>query len=201
MYINKGNWNSFPYGKGHWFLFYLAFKALAYQQFWCQFKISNDVVKIALEQTIHAQLGKYRTSFAFIPWHSCIVHFNKKESNVLSSWQKSSSGYRNSNSRALIFCIIPPSHMNHACAQENYGTIWNCQDLVIWLLLLLVLAKEEGLKFEREKDVPTWWNDWVIFRCAVASLYEVVSVRPSVRPSVRRSVRPSVCPVLFSDAY
>ena len=33
-----------------------------------------------------------------------------------------------------------------------------------------------------------------LFRCAVASLYEVVSVRPSLRPSVRRSV----CPVLFS---
>ena len=51
---------------------------------------------------------------------------------------------------------------------------------------------------------PPWWARairepmalWllvsreVIFRCAVASLYEVVSVRPSVRPSV--------CPVLFS---
>ena len=30
-----------------------------------------------------------------------------------------------------------------------------------------------------------------VFRCAVASLYEVVSVRSSVGPSVRRSVGPS----------
>ena len=37
-----------------------------------------------------------------------------------------------------------------------------------------------------------------IFRCAVAFLKEVVSVRRSVRRSVRPSVGPSVCPVLFS---
>ena len=39
---------------------------------------------------------------------------------------------------------------------------------------------------------------FLVFRCAVASLYEVVSVRPSVRRSVRPSVGPSVRPVLFS---
>ena len=39
-----------------------------------------------------------------------------------------------------------------------------------------------------------FFSSFLLFRCAVASLYEVVSVRPSVRRSVRRSV----CPVLFS---
>ena len=44
-------------------------------------------------------------------------------------------------------------------------------------------------------SVPCYFRtNMAIFRCAVASLYEVESVRPSVRPSVRRSV----CPVLFS---
>ena len=32
----------------------------------------------------------------------------------------------------------------------------------------------------------------LVFRCAVASLYEVVSVRPSVGPSVRQSVHPAL---------
>ena len=42
--------------------------------------------------------------------------------------------------------------------------------------------------------VGYWFISDGLFRCAVASLYEVVSVRPSVR----RSVGPSVRPVLFS---
>ena len=35
-------------------------------------------------------------------------------------------------------------------------------------------------------------NGLSLFRCAIASLYEVVSVHPSVRPSVRPSVGPYV---------
>ena len=43
----------------------------------------------------------------------------------------------------------------------------------------------------REIGRLRWVSGWVFFsfffRCAVASLYEVVSVRPSVRPSVSPS--------------
>ena len=52
-----------------------------------------------------------------------------------------------------------------------------------------------------EIDVQVYFL-FSVFRCAVASLYEVVSVGRSVGrsvgPSVRRSVRRSVGPVLFS---
>ena len=55
---------------------------------------------------------------------------------------------------------------------------------------LFACSLAHSLPSSRESE---WSNGYFcsVFRCAIASLYEVVSVRRSVRPSVRRSVGPS----------
>ena len=55
-------------------------------------------------------------------------------------------------------------------------------------------GRREGDRMDRRLCHNSLPRGTFLFRCAVASLYEVVSVRPSVRRSVRRSA----CPVLFS---
>ena len=87
----------------------------------------------------------------------------------------------------FLFCSSSPSFI-HFHFPFSFRNFWLPHVCLFYLLVFLPSVVLASYLFLFSRHFSFFPLSSLLFRCAVASLYEVVSVRPLVRPSVRRSV-------------